>query len=346
MGKMPISLLVNAWSRQLAAVLVVLASGCTTALPRVDTPTVPPLAGQVDFGTPRKVAATMQQIGEGATVSLIDPVSGNTISTALTSPAGAFLLTFSNNFSPQEGPYFLEGVKGLPVGGAFNRVGAPLARVRTLVSFQGQWKSLSAGGIIMSKTTTAISALSNLKGLSASQNLALIGKVRPKASSLLDGITTPDSFTPTADISDLEYHRTWKLVDGALLQDADPIAALFLRPADATASATSSLGPAFGFYPGIAWGSDGMALLSLDPATGSAGSTVTLRGQGLPTASASIQVWLPGAGGGMINCPVLSASADGSSITFRVGTAPALGAVSVEVRYGPWTNSRLALTVE
>ncbi len=300
------------------------------------------LEGQVDFGPPedRQLTAKFAEVGSGATVSLIDPVEGNTVSTTLTTPEGRFRLTIlSGNFEPGVGPYFLEAVKGLAVGGKANRVGASAARVRTLVSYSGSgWRSLTTGTLGINRSTTAISALSNLKGLTKEQNLALLDTIESGRESTADGITTNDTFTAGPAISDGEYRRTWDLVAQALREDADPIGSLFLRPTDATSSSLVSIGPGFGMREGIAWAHDGFTLSGLSPVDAAPGDRVTVYGHGLPLATDSVAIVV-----GEKACPVVATDGVGTAITFVVPTGAVTG--NVEFRYGPWINRSLFLIV-
>lgn len=302
----------------------------------------PPIEGFVDFRDGlRQTMVTVAEVASGSTVSLIDPPTGNTVASTLTlaNPAGKFRLTFSKGFAPSQGPYFIEAVKGLARGGQVNRAGATVARLRTLISFEGGWKSLSSGGsIILNRATTALASLSNLKALSQIQNLDLIGKLQIGTSATVEGITSPDSFVGTPAISVVEFHRTFDMVAQSLKQDVDPIGAIFMRPMGATSSVVVGSAPGYGMREGIAWSADGMKLSRLDPTNAGVGATVIIRGIGLPSATSSVTVFL-----GALNCPVEAASALGEAITIRIPAGATSG--NLEVRYGLWTDSSLFLTV-
>ena len=62
---------------------------------------IPPLRGVVDFGdgAPRQVAS-MNQVAQAATVSLIESATGATKSTTKTDDSGMFDLAFSGGFAP------------------------------------------------------------------------------------------------------------------------------------------------------------------------------------------------------------------------------------------------------
>lgn len=323
--------------------------GCATSaqphLPSTLSGTVAPFPGA------RNVAATTIEIGQGSTVSLIDPSSGTTLVTTVTKPDGRFVLTFDKNFKPSVGPFFLEAVKGLSVGGAQNRPSVPAARLRTLISHSnGIWTSLTGGVVSITVGTTALCALSNLKGLDQAKNLALLGRVEPNAPSTSPGgLTSAESFWPpfawnglpsTESISVMEFQQAWNLVGRALALDADPIASLILREATATASPTIE-DPAV--FSGVAMAQDGWALTSVKPATASTAvpSVLTVRGIGLPTATESLAVTLNG-----VPCSVLTASATGSDFTVRVPAGIATGVRKLAVTYGPWTHQGLTVTVQ
>lgn len=318
--------------------------GCVAA-PMSHVP-VPTLPGAVRFPVERQVSATMGEIGTKATVSLIEARTGNTLATALTDANGSFVLSFDRSFRPGAGPYFLEAVKGLSVGGAPNRAGAPLARIRTLASFQNGWTTLTGAGVTISSSTTTISALSSLNRLSDAENLALINSVAVGQAVTAAGITMGDTYNPPGSLAATTsvamsrdaVHRGWLLVNQALLADADPIGSLMLRP-DGTPSSTSSLSTdGFGSQEGLAWGTDGWAL---DPTgvSGAVGATVTLAGLGLPRSTGPISIKT----GNGLACTVTAASTDGTWVRFTVPAGAATGPLAVT--YGPWANHAVILTV-
>ncbi|MBO9540201.1 hypothetical protein J7643_06375 [bacterium] len=333
----------------LMPLVALMLAGCATSaqphLPSTLSGTVAP------FPSPRHVAATSGEIAQGATVSLIDPISGNTLVTALTRPDGRFVFTFDKSFKPSVGPYFLEAAKGLSVGASQNRPSVPAARMRTLISnSNGLWASLTGPNANITLGTTALCALSNLKGLDQTKNLALLGRIDPGLPSASPGgLTSNETFTPplawislpaTESISVLEFLQAWNLVGRALALDADPMAALMLRDPIATASPTI-MDPAV--LSGVAMAQDGWALTSVKPATASTTipSVLTVRGIGLPTATDSLLVTLNGA-----TCSVLTASATGSDFTVRVPAGIPLGARKLVVTYGPWSHQGLTVTIQ
>ncbi|MBO9542099.1 hypothetical protein J7643_16045 [bacterium] len=333
--------------RHLTLAGVILLAGC--AVPAAEgLPVTPPLSGTVQFPVERRVSATMAEIGTKATVSLIDTATGNTLATALTDPDGAFVLSFEKTFRPQAGAYFLEAVKGLSAGGLPNRAGAPLARIRTLASFQGSnWVTLTGAGVRITTATTAISALAGLNRLSPSENLALLGSVKANTPStaagftMFDTYTVPASLTGTASaaLSKAAVHRTWSLVVQALQADEDPVAVLFLRPGGQPSSSTSLAGTGYGGEEGIAWGASGWTLDATTGVSGAVGATVTLYGLGLPKSTAAVSVKTSN---GLV-CPVTAVGPDGTWIRFTVPASAASG--PLDVRFGQWSNRSVFLTV-
>lgn len=302
-------------------------------------PEPPALEGQVAaFGPVRQVAATMGTIGSGATVSLIEPDTGNTLTTTLTTASGAFRMTFTNNFQPGQGPYVLEAAKG-------GKAGATVARVRTFLSWKnGEWRSLSGGGTIISPASTAVAILASLQGLTKSQELALLGSLSPGSTSSLGVIACPDTFTPTSGLTGPAFFHAYDLVVRALALDADPVASLFSRPLDAFTALNASASAGIGVHDGLAMAQDGWAVTGLSPSTASAASptTLTLRGSGLPRASDSIRVTLNGA-----PCQAISASPDGTQVVVQVPAGLATGnTYSLVITYGPWIDRTQSVTIQ
>lgn len=294
----------------------------------------PAVVGRIELSGLRQIAATPAEIANAATVSLIDPVTGNTIATTLSTPEGRFILTFTGTtFTPGPNPYFLEASKGLAPSGGSNQPGWSVVRLRTLLRQGGEgWESLSKNALYLSRSTTALSVLSSLKGLTTAQNNALLNTLSVGAPSTVDGITSTDTFDGTPAVTTSEYQRVWDLVYRVLDQNADPIAAIVMRPA-ATASVDTDLGSGYGLRPGFGWTSAGLVLADVYPAAATVGSTLTLYGHGLLD---GVSVRLNG-----LPCPVLTA--EGTTASFRLPTGATSG--NLEVRYGPWINRSLFLTV-
>lgn len=302
-------------------------------------PEAPALEGRVAaFGSVRRVAATMETIASGATVSLIEPGTGNTLTTALTSPSGTFRMTFSNDFRPGAGPYVLEAAKG-------GKAGATVARVRTYLSWQnGEWRSLSGRGTVINKASTAVAILASLQGLTTDQELALLGSLTPGLASSLGAIACPDTFTPTSGLTGPAFFHAYDLVVRALALDADPVASLFSRPLDAFTALSASASGGIGVYDGLAMAQDGWTVTGLTPSTANAASPTTLnvRGIGLPRTSDSLRVTLNG-----VPCQVIAVSPDGTQVTVRVPAGLAAGnTYPLVITYGPWIDRTQSVTIQ
>lgn len=307
--------------------------GCHAPAPLPDG-APPPLVGRIESLLTRQLAALPSEVANGATVSLIDPSTGNTLATTLSTPTGQFKMDFGGTgFTAGATPYFLEAAKGLGKSGVSNQAGSSIVRLRTLIRLQnGDWESLSSGGLYLGRSTTALCILSSLKGLSNTQNQALLKTLTIGAPLALDGITSTDTFAGTAAVSALEYQRVWDLVYRALEQNNDPIETFVLRP-NATASLATDLAAGYGLRDGFGWVTSGLAVSDVSPAAATVGSTLTLYGHGL---DAGLTVKL-----NSLACTVLTT--DGSTATFRLPTGATSG--TLEVRSGPWTHRGLFVTV-
>ena len=307
---------------------------------------VSPLRGTVRWQEGRTTQATTTEIATAATVSLIDPATGNTLATTLTDSSGRFILSFGDAFSAGVGPYFLEAVKGLSIGGNPNRPGAPAARLRTLVSrSNGSWRSFTGNNVIIGRSSTALSILANLRNLPSPDLLALMDTVRSGSTSTsTENILSSDSFTPTTAIPALDYFRAYTLVDQAIAQDLDPVAAIVARPDSATSSLAVATSSILASQPNLALARDGILLTStnLDFVSATIPTTVILRGNGLPASASEIQITLNGT-----NCPILNIQPDSKSLTFQVPAGLTAGnSYPLVVQIGPWTHQSLFLTVQ
>jgi len=220
--------------------------------------TVTTLSGRVEFAPVRRIAATMAQIANGATVSLIDPTSGNTLSSSVTDASGSFILSFSNLNPVTGAAYVLEAVKGLPVGGNSNRVGAPAARLRTLLFWNGGWQSLTNSapgvGIVVSTATTALSTIVSLKK-TAGTPVTLSNLVNT-----INGTTFTEAGTGLTNAADFQPMLT--AVTSAIALDQDPLGANALNSSNGT----------YGLATGIPM------VAAITPTIGTPGSTVSLTG--------------------------------------------------------------------
>ncbi|MBM3266192.1 MAG: hypothetical protein FJZ01_00970 [Candidatus Sericytochromatia bacterium] len=179
-------------------------------------PGIPAIVGRVEMGDMgRSVQATVGDVAVGATVSLVDSTTSSAIATTLSDGNGAFVLSFGSFVPVTNRIYLLEAIKGLGP----NAVGKNAARVRTLVRFGGTgWQSITAGGISLSRATTALCGIYGLK-------LALSGGQQVSPAELIgsyDGFT----YTPVANASAAEFNQALNLVTAMLAADLDPLANL------------------------------------------------------------------------------------------------------------------------
>lgn len=189
----------------------------------VQAPTIYGQIQDLPLGEPvatRNILATTADVASGATVSLIEATSGTTKGTTVSAADGGFVLKFGAGFNPVPGQtYYLEAVKGLALGGNSNRAGTALIRIRTLMQFSDGWLSLSSGSpggtISLSRATTAVAAIANLRALTLGQQADLMGHV--SGTSFVEGGTV---------ITNAEFAAVFNLVDAALSSNQDPIEVL------------------------------------------------------------------------------------------------------------------------
>ncbi|MNX73500.1 hypothetical protein D3C86_1049010 [compost metagenome] len=314
-----------------------LLAACSTPVVSPEAPVTPPLVGTIEGASERRTQATLGDIANGATISIIEPASGNTVATTLTAPDGSFRFNFKNEFKPGGKPYFLEAMKGLRA----NSAGAPLIRLRTLITYKsGRWLSLSGAVHTLSRSSTALAALSNLKALTDDQNASLMGCLTAPATDS-PGIELPAAFVVPAGLSGLldapTYEKAWTVVDRAIAQDMDPIAGLYIRTASASAALPNGVTDAYGLWNGFGLAADGFILSSLSATTVARGGTLKLYGHGLPRTTTGATVTL-GAGGPA--CPVTAASADGTWLSIQIPAGVMPGAHALQLTYGPWSASK------
>ncbi|MNK90162.1 Serine/threonine-protein kinase PknD [compost metagenome] len=179
----------------------------------------------------RSVQATItDDVAPGATVSLIEVQSGQTLGTTFTDPDGKFILKYSNGFKPTNGVlYYFEAVKGLAgANGRPNAVGSDAVRVRTIASYQkGGWRTLTNSGasttISITPMTTALSVVVSLrlgtsKPIDPSTLFGAIKAGRPQGN-YPDTVVLPDpGLVPLSMVQD-----AYDLVIEALASERDPV---------------------------------------------------------------------------------------------------------------------------
>lgn len=274
----------------LAIALLFGVTSCYQAPPAQQvTAAVPPIHGRItdDY----HVAASLaNDIAKGATVSLIDTVTGQTKGTTVSDASGKFLLSSGLNFTPDPNrAYYMEAVKGLPVGLSANRAGAPLARVRTILFWRDGWVSLSSAvvgaGVTLSSATTALAAIVGHKGLSIADQNNLIGKV------------SDATFDPAGTVvAGSDFSQVYGLVRAAIADDQDPMEVIGY---DAGLTQFHRRAGALVLHDGIT------------PAKANPSGTFTVRGQNLPLTASEATV-------SVAQLPVATWSVDASRSTMVV----------------------------
>ena len=238
------------------------------------------LSGRVlreESGTVRLLQATMAEVAQAATVSLIDTSANQTVATTVTAGDGSFVLVWPTSFNPGSQVYYLEAIKGLNN----NAVGSDATRVRTMLNFVNKVPSSSLtgtgnSGVVIGKMTTAVSALADLKALSQADRLALMNTVQYDGAGGVNISLIPSNILSQSDVN------TCNTLVGSLLDaNADPLATLAYDPATGpTIKATGTLKP-----PSIA---------SLDPSPAQAGTSLTINGADFGSSAAKVTVTLNG----------------------------------------------------
>lgn len=180
-----------------------------------------------------QAVSVADDIAPGATVSLIDTVSQNTVASTITTPDGAFVLRFGAAFKPDPArSYYLEAVKGVRGGNLdYNQAGAEAVRLRNLLFFRNGWVSLTnaaPGDINIGIGTTALSAMLGLKVLAGEPVDAstLIGCLDVTLPGPSQGYTQG----PGNPFSQAQYEAVFNQVTGALAYDQDPIRYISYNP--------------------------------------------------------------------------------------------------------------------
>lgn len=201
------------------------------------------IQGRVE-AAPYKVQAGFGDMAANATIALIDPIDGRTLSTAITQPNGTFTTAFPGIETPDSNKvYILEAIKGGRVQDEFNQAGAPAVRPRTFLQWNPPafaWKSLnsiaSGDAVVISRSTTALAVGFGLRAAAAStqqkqdlrtaQSQGFIGKLKVGLVDATAQPPTPDTFEVNSQnpISNAEFHTLHDLVTKALNQGLGRVA--------------------------------------------------------------------------------------------------------------------------
>lgn len=176
-----------------------------------------PLFGRVDFSSIRQTQATLTNVINYATVSLIDPSTGETITSGVTDASGNFSLNMPGFTPTLNGTYVVEAIKGLNA----QLPGYTAPRFRTILEYTNSgWLSLSASvpgsTIVIDQYTTAIALVSALDPLGLPAASAM-GKVKSPAQSGLNASPTWGSH-PDSQLSNLAGD-----IVNTLGQNLDPV---------------------------------------------------------------------------------------------------------------------------
>ncbi|MNX76508.1 Virginiamycin B lyase [compost metagenome] len=276
----------------LGLLLVTAGLGGCLATPTATVASAPALRGEVRFPV-RQAQATLEEVADGASVTLFEAASGNALASTVTDASGTFVLSFAGLAPTPGGIYHLEALKGLAMGGDPNRPGARAARLRTLLVYDGGWKSLTNttpnAGVALSAATTAIATVAGLKQAAGTPlDLSkLVGKVSGASFDQTGtGLSEAADFTPVLG-----------LVTSALSLDQDPLVSIAY---DAGAGRYSLIGG----IPGV---------LGLSPAIGTPGGTVTVRGMHFDPRPGRLAFWF-----GPIPAATWSVATDQTSATVTI----------------------------
>jgi sugar lactone lactonase YvrE len=279
--------------------------------------------GQVDFGA-RKVQATISDdVAPGATVSLIEVMTGQTVSTTFTDPDGKFILKYSNGFKPLSGAlYYFEAVKGLKgATGTPNAVGADTVRVRTIASYRsGGWVTLTSKGvstsILINPMTTALSIVVSLR-LGTNKQVdpsTLFGaiKVGQPQGVYPDTVEVPDPVLLPLSL----VQGAYDMVIDALGKERDPVRWIML----------DSENPDLVRLPDIPF-----SIKYLDPGVQEIGKELDLVGVNFDANKDNNQVSFPTDGGGWIPATVVSVQPDLTRLRVVVPQGAINGPVRLQI---------------
>lgn len=243
-----------------------------------------PLKGQLHWktsGASFKTQATMTEVASASTVSLIQAEAsgsipaGTTRASTVTDASGSFTLSFGSGFVPDPTlSYYVEAVKGLSAGGLPNRAGASIARIRTVVAWNGSgWLTLTQSSLIVDPTTTALAIICSLRGFDP---LLYIGSLNPTT----QDASGSDIFTAPvgSQIAQSDLDTVVAMVDTALSANEDPVYVINYN----TSSGQYTLTP------------PSATIELLTPSAGPIGATIQITGQGFDPVPTRDQVLFNG----------------------------------------------------
>ncbi|MBM3274788.1 MAG: hypothetical protein FJZ00_06525, partial [Candidatus Sericytochromatia bacterium] len=203
------------------------------AAPVSEVRQVPAIRGRVAFPEPRKVQATTADLIKETAISLIDPVTNQTLTAIPSKADGTFNLIPPSNILLNKG-YVLEGAKGTNL----SKPGNDSVRLRTLVWLNGQnWEGVSTPETIIDPKTTAVA-------ITASLHPADVTMLGTKDKVLVAGGLTAFQNSPTFNNHpNSELIELAKAVQGTAAADKDPVANLSAIKPSLTGSSAPSGAP-------------------------------------------------------------------------------------------------------
>ncbi len=224
----------------------------------------------------------LEDFAKGATVSLIEVSTGNTVGTSIADASGSFVIQFGARFTAKRANesdtrsigYYLEAVKGLKGGNSTpNQAGADALRLRTLIWYDfanSGWISLgnqTPGPISVSIGTTAVAFYINqqLVNAQAVTPEAYIGSLNPLVDppAYLGTGTGVIAGTGVRNLTADAYTDLFTQITNAVAKDQDPLHSIVLSPTGGAVNTQTSF-----------------TFAGMSPLAGGIGATVTIAGTG------------------------------------------------------------------
>lgn len=172
------------------------------------------------------VQAGFDELAQGASIALIDAMTGLTLSTSVTTPEGRFVLVFSEGFIPIQGrAYYLDLMKGIRLKAGdtaypFNQAGADLLRMRNVLVYDGGWKSLMnaepGNEVNIGNRSTALSVALAFKRMA--------GQLSSASNALLPYMgAAKDPFESVPLLEKVHFDALYEIVKDAIDKDRDPL---------------------------------------------------------------------------------------------------------------------------
>ncbi|MNX03735.1 hypothetical protein D3C86_333130 [compost metagenome] len=172
------------------------------------------------------VQAGFEELAQGASIALIDALTGLTLATSVTTPEGRFVLTFTESFTPVTGrAYYLDLMKGIRMKAGdpafpFNQAGADLLRMRNILIYDGGWCSLMNADpsheVNLGNRSTALSVALAFKRMAS--------QLSPASEALLPYMgAAKDPFETVGLVEKVYFDALYEIVRDAIDKDRDPL---------------------------------------------------------------------------------------------------------------------------